>query len=366
MNTKAEQKLYFVNAVVDFSLIGALSIVTFLLLRVFYSGARTNAVMTLAVQLSWICNWPHFAATSYRLYHSRENIQQYPLTALVVPGVVLAGVLGAFASPTVIAPYVVKLVSIWSPYHFSGQSLGISLLYARRAGVVVGKAERFALTSFIYGTFVAQTVRFETGRQHFSDSGIHYPSLGLPGWASTTAEIGMYAAGAALLMVIGRWCLLQKRIVPPIVLLPALTQYVWFVPGASWRSFNEFVPFFHSLQYLLIAWCMQLKEKMETDHMCPSPRYVLAESARWGLGNVLGGASLFYVIPHFVAVCFRVPLSFSTGVIIAGVQIHHFFVDGVIWKLKRKTVSSPLMVNITDLLGAPLALEVPAVREQRT
>jgi hypothetical protein len=43
----------------------------------------------------------------------------------------------------------------------------------------------------------------------------------------------------------------------------------------------------------------------------------------------------------------------ALGVTAAGVQIHHFFVDGVIWKLKRKTVASPLMVNISELLSAP-------------
>jgi hypothetical protein len=43
-------------------------------------------------------------------------------------------------------------------------------------------------------------------------------------------------------------------------------------------------------------------------------------------------------------------------VILCGVQIHHFFVDGVIWKLKKKSVASPLMVNIEDLVGrAPQA-----------
>jgi hypothetical protein len=45
------------------------------------------------------------------------------------------------------------------------------------------------------------------------------------------------------------------------------------------------------------------------------------------------------------------PLTFATGVLICGVQIHHFFVDGVIWKLKNKNVAAPLMVNIADLVA---------------
>ncbi|MBI3551011.1 MAG: hypothetical protein HY077_00715 [Elusimicrobia bacterium] len=359
----APQKVYFINAWVDYGVIGVFSILAFLALRFFYTGERTSAAITFAAQLAWICNWPHFSATSYRLYHSRDNIRQYPFTAMLVPWVVLAGVFGSFLSPAVIAPYFIKLVSIWSPYHFSGQTLGISLIYARRSGFMVGKHERFFLSSFIYGTFIAQTVRFEKGAQSFNDSGIDYPSIGLPAWTSTAAESWVYLTGIILLILIARWCLTNKRLIAPIVLLPAFTQFVWFMPGSDWLSFTEFVPFFHSLQYLLIAWSMQLKEKMDLESIQPSPGYVAAESARWGFGNFVGGALLFFGIPHFVA-HFGVPVAFSTIVIVSGVQIHHFFIDGVIWKLKRKTVSSPLMVNIDELLRSPASLGSPGLSRQ--
>lgn len=347
------RRLYFVSGPVDYLLIGVLSIVTFVLLRIFYTGDRTNAVITLALQFAWIVNWPHFAATSYRLYHSKANVDQYPMTALAIPWVILAGVLGCFAFPKVLAPYFVKLVAIWSPYHFSGQTLGICLLYSRRAGLKFEKAERFALSAFIYGTFIAQTIRTETGRQMFDDSGIAYPSIGLPDWANTAANAWMILMGAVLVLLVARWCWRRKKAMPPIVLLPAATQFVWFVPGSNWQSFAEFVPFFHSLQYLVIAWSMQLREKLDlSPRLKPSPRYVLTESGRWWAINFVVGACLFFFIPRLIARVFGLSEAFSTGIIVGGVQLHHFFIDGVIWKLKRKTVSSPLMGTLSDLTGA--------------
>jgi len=77
----------------------------------------------------------------------------------------------------------------------------------------------------------------------------------------------MYLSGVLLLLLVARWCVQNKRMLPPIVLLPALTQFVWFVLGAEYAAFNRFVPFFHSLQYLLIAWSMQLKEKLDREHI---------------------------------------------------------------------------------------------------
>ncbi|MBI4423841.1 MAG: hypothetical protein HY554_08945 [Elusimicrobia bacterium] len=346
------QPLYFVNAFVDFALIGGLSIATFTLLRLFYTGERTSDIITLSVQLAWICNWPHASATIYRLYGSRENVAQYPMTALVIPWVVVAGLAACFFSPTVVAPCFVKLNAFWSPYHFAGQSLGISLIYARRAGFEFGAAERFALSTFLYSIFVAQAVRFETGWQILDQQGLSYPSLGLPAWLDHAAQAWLLVAGLGLLGVLARRCVRDRRLMPPIILLPVLTHLVWFLPGASWRSFGEFVPFFHGMQYLLVAWSMQLKEKLDREGVAPSAGYVLSESARWGLLNFLGGVALFYGVPRLLA-GFGTPLAFSIAVVSSAVQLHHFFVDGVIWKLRRSAVSSPLMAGLDDLLHAP-------------
>jgi len=117
---------------------------------------------------------------------------------------------------------------------------------------------------------------------------------------------------------------------------------------------------FHSLQYLLIAWSMQLKEKMDENGIAPSSAFVIGESGRWFVINVAGGAILFYVLPQLAA-WGGMPIQFATPVILSAVQIHHFFVDGVIWKLKNPKVSSPLLVNIGDLLTpSPQPARAPA------
>ncbi|MGH9676955.1 MAG: hypothetical protein ACRD36_07620, partial [Candidatus Acidiferrum sp.] len=194
-----------------------------------------------------------------------------------------------------------------------------------------------------------QTARFESNPAGATYYGINYPGFGLPAWTETVAATGMYIAGAVFLILAARWCLRERRMLPPIVLLPALTQYVWFVPGNGWASFQELVPFFHSLQYLLIAWSVQLKEKLDKDALQPDVSYVLWESARWGVLNFIGGAVLFFMLPRIMSET-GVPLLFASGIVLAGVQIHHFFVDGVIWKLRRTTATSPLMVNLADMI----------------
>jgi hypothetical protein len=151
-----------------------------------------------------------------------------------------------------------------------------------------------------------------------------------------------------------RACRAEGRALPLIVLLPALSQWVWFVGGDGGSAFREFVPAFHSLQYLLIAWSIQMKETLDRGGRSPSKRFVGGETLRWGLWNVAGGAALFWVLPRLFASSAG-DLTFATGVVHAGVQIHHFFVDGVIWKLKDPTVASPLMMTWDEIAGPRLA-----------
>ena len=112
-------------------------------------------------------------------------------------------------------------------------------------------------------------------------------------------------------------------------------------------AYSALIPFFHSLQYLLIAWAMQLRERREVGALAPDGRGVLSETGRWWILNVVGGALLFWALPEATR-ALGVPRAAAGPVLFAAVQIHHFFVDGVIWKLRNPKVSAPLLVDLRD------------------
>jgi hypothetical protein len=358
--------LYFVNAPVDLACVGGASLVAFVLLSaVFQSGAiRADWLWTTAAVLAWVCNYPHFAATNHRLYHRRENIAQFPFTALAVPPLVVAGMVASFASPDVIAPFFVKFFLLWSGYHYSGQTVGITLIYARRAGFVANGSARLALSGFVFGTYLTAITRAESAMGMQSFYGIQFPTLGLPQFVAVLAEQAMWLCGSIFLLLAVVWCVKQRRLLPPIVLLPAAAQLVWFVVGARDPNFVVFVPFFHSLQYLLIAWATHVKERVELSELsgeAPSRSLVLGESMKWGAAIFVAGAFLFWMLPHTLASSTGTGFQFAAPVVLAGVQIHHFFVDGVIWKLKNARVSSPVTASVGHYLRGAGARTVAAV-----
>lgn len=336
---------YFVSLPFDVAFVGGISLVVFLAVKLSGFTAYSERAMTLSIWLMWVVNWPHFSATIFRLFRSRENAREFPVTAFLVPVVVGAGAMGALASPSVIAPFFVKLFLVWSPYHFSGQTVGVSLIYARRAGLRLEPWQRLALSAFIFGTYATSTLSSEVSVAGSSYYGIEYPGLGVPPWLAQAAQAVMYGAALVFAAFAVRWTARNRRVFPPMVLLPAVTQYVWFIAGASMHPFYIFVPLFHSLQYLPIAWAMQMGERVAEIPRAPTRAFFARETVKWLAVNLAGGAVLFWGLPHLAA-ALGVPLSFATGVLIAGVQIHHFFVDGVIWKLRNRKVASPLTANV--------------------
>jgi hypothetical protein len=79
-------------------------------------------------------------------------------------------------------------------------------------------------------------------------------------------------------------------------------------------------------------------------------RRIGAEARRWGWRNILGGILLFIGLPVAFS-WLPLPLMTIAGILAAAVNIHHFFVDGVISKLRDTATASALMMNIAELAG---------------
>ena len=350
MLTASKEKLYFVNAPTDIFFIGGASFLLYFGLMAFYTDVRTTEIITVAMLLSWLINWPHFSMSTYRLYQNKANIQRYPFTAYAIPIIVFGGLVLSFQYPLIVAPLFVKLFMIWSPYHFAGQTIGITFVYAMRAGIKLSTLEKKVFSYFIFLTFFVATIRAEVSREGYSFYTVKYPSFAVPQWIADIAEYCLWISLLALIVLTVIWSYKNKRILPLIVILPAATQYLWFIQSVYKPSFQEFVPMLHSLQYIIIAWGIQLKEKLDSNKITPSRKFVVNETARWFAINFVGGAILFYMLPK-VGALLNFPTLFSIAVVFAAIQIHHFFVDGVIWKLRNSTVAHPLTMTLSDLTG---------------
>ena len=344
MSERKHSHLYFVGPWVDGLVMGGLSILIFL----YYHFGKTgydriqvsSTALALAAFLNWLVNYPHFAATNLRFYQSRLHRETFRLTAYLVPALLLLATVACFVWRKEFSPAWVKVFIMWSAYHYSGQNLGLTLIYARRAGVEVSRGARLVLVGFLYGCFVAQFAEMEALGGAVWVLGIDFPLLGLPRWMPVAMRAFSGLLGCALIVVACVWMRKEKRVLPWIVALPVVAHFVWTLIGAYTFSFQALVPFFHVLQYLLIAWAMEMHEGGEKGQ---SMNFL---SLRWGAINLALGAFLFYGLPRLVALG-GFDLAFCISVFFFIFQVHHFFVDGVIWKIRGEGKRSPLFTHFS-------------------
>lgn len=340
---------HFVGPWTDSLFIGLFSVGSFFVFWGLEGKLDYATWMPIVTFLLWVINWPHFSASSYRLYGSRESIRQYPVTSYFAPVIVAAAVAACLVFPVEIGPHFVKFFRNWSAYHFSAQTLGITLLFARRAGMSFAKTERLALAGFIFGCFLTGATRAEVATRTLRFAKVEYPSFEFHPAVPWVFMTMLLVCAVYLLVRVVKPMLEKPGAKPWIVLVPAVTHFFWYVPGYDVPVFRELVPAFHSLQYFFIAWFMNLREAIPATEQTVSKERVIATSLKWWGWNIAGGVGLFVLLPKVTGLVGG-PAFLVESFVLAGVQVHHFFVDGVIWKLRNAKVASPLMSDLDQIL----------------
>jgi tetratricopeptide (TPR) repeat protein len=282
-------------------------------------------------------------ATVYRAYHNYGEFEKYRVFTVHITLLLLcAGFVAHLWYP--LLPWIFTLYICWSPWHYSGQNFGLLMMFARRAGLTPSERERQALRLAFIASYLMLLFSFQTGPS--SDALIL--SLGLP--AGFTLPVrGMLAV---FFLVATGWALSSlarrsswKPLLPSLTL--ATTQFLWFLLPAlielmsgrevpQTRYSSGILAALHSAQYLWITSYFQAKEARAAGQSSWSfPRYLLT--------LVAGGIALFIPGPWLSSRLFQADFATSFLTFTALVNLHHFLLDGALWKLRDSRIASLLL-----------------------
>ncbi len=326
-----------------------------LLLLSYSSVASSTRAWSVAFYaLALFFNYPHYMATIYRAYHRAEDFHKYRIFTVHITIVILLTTLLTHFRLGML-PWIFTLYLTWSPWHYSGQNYGLFMMFARRAGANPGKAERRAL----YGAFITSYLVLFLGFHTGSSSDPLFISLGIPAGVGHWGQIGL---GAAFLGLSAYGLSQLLRAVGWRKLLPCLTlfssQFLWFllpaamalikglqIPQSRYSTFVLAV--MHSAQYLWITSYYARREAKE------SPARNWRTPAYFAI-LVAGGIALFVPGPWLASRVFHRDFTASFLIFTALVNLHHFILDGAIWKLRDGRVASLLLNSRGRLANAAL------------
>ncbi len=332
------------------------------LLVLWVAGPQLQALVPIGLLPfgSLLLGVPHYGATLLRVYERSEDRRKYRFftvhLTIVIWGLFTVGLF----EPTVgSAIYTVYLT--WSPWHYAGQNYGLASMFLRRRGVEVTLWTKRALhASFVLSfalAFMAMHIGNSTGAGYAptpeSNFGaIRFYSLGLPAetlsWVALFVLIAYVAClGVAAVGLLRRASLAD--IMPSALLV--LSQALWFtVPiiarsaeiGTGTVAFGLadaqyafwWIIFAHSAQYLWVTRYFARSEGAGDRYFA---RAMFAGAALYGLPILLFASTDLSPVP------------FDAGLFLlvnTAVNLHHFVLDGAIWKLRDGAVGRILLRSV--------------------
>lgn len=334
------------------------------------AGPETRALLPagLLVLGSLLAGTPHYGATLLRVYERRDDRRAYAIFA-VWATLLIAAAFVVGARNAAVASILFTIYVTWNAWHYTGQNYGISLMFLGRRGVTVAPTEK----RLVYATFVLSYLLVFVSIHGSSGAGyapqaeegmaVRFMSLGIPAGIRDVA-LGVLAV-AYVAALIGAAVQLRRRAATWRDLGPAallvLVQAVWFVLPTLARAsgtfqgieplsqnFEEYafywVAYAHAIQYLWITTYYATARDAQLGRLGFFWKSVLAGSAIWGIPALLFAPRALGTLPYGGGLILLVA---------SVVNIHHFVLDGAIWKLRDGRIARILLRSERTKAAAP-------------
>ena len=303
-------------------------------------------------QLAHVLNDPHFAVT-YLLFYRDVRVRsldaripwaqrlRYGFAAVVVPLVlVLAAVFALTQRSPQTLGWMAQLMFLLVSWHYAKQGFGVLMVLAQRRGARFSPAERNILLGHAYLAAAYAWAEPATQAGLFEEKGVVYWAPGRPPLVELITGVLFAASTLALLAaLIVRW---RRESTPWLPLLAYLiTIWLWTVFTALDPLVRYAIPAFHALQYGYFVW---LLSRNEAHHNEGPPAFgpplrtrltmllALALGLGWLLFRGAPGALDAWLVPSMATTREDLGLTPFFAAFNIIVNIHHYFMDHVIWR----------------------------------
>jgi hypothetical protein len=348
------------SPLLDFLCAGGFSIIVLVPLLVL-AGAELEFVSLAA--LAWaqiLINMSHFMASYRIVYRDKAMILRHKWATIGVPVILLLYILVAVdqarEGPPVLVGILIAVSSGYLAWHYTGQVWGMVASFSYLAGIKIEPVERTLIRAslrILLAWHVVWAIRI-----WFMNTRLDEPLWVAPLYMLVTmAVLAAFGLGAAGFLKIrartGHW--------PPARALVAwLAIFVWYAAMARWGLAGLFlVQLAHALQYLAFPARVELNRAAHR----PAGRVAL-HMALYGLGILL----VSFVVTQFVPGPAMSSVAELVGdgqrsvvpvLILTFINIHHYFTDGVIWRLSNPEVRKELFSHLQPAAPA-VTLPAPA------
>lgn len=321
-----------------------------------FTGADAQQ-MLLAIPLylltDTLINGPHFMASYRLLYSNRKNYRNHPLVTILFP-ILAAAFLGyviywCFKDPATTARSQLKIITVldWAgpvllAWHYVGQSWGMTACFSALAGFRMTAAERRLIRSGFYALFVYHVAwaynaaGFVQGIFAEEQAGTYLMQA-----VMSACRVGVFVTFALGLWGFRKMSVREGKSIPLRVWLPWVATFSWYVMIDVQPEVFPLLQAFHALQYLSFPIRVEINEYT-------NPRFKWPHLIIYYLILVVVGFIAFSWSSLFQVTASKLQIATATMMVI---NVHHYFIDAVIWKIRDPEVRHALFGHLDPATG---------------
>jgi len=303
--------------------------------------------------LTVLLNNPHFMSSYRLLYRSREQVLRYRWSSLYMPLLLLAAagfcLLGQMQIMTaggrlsqlsdITLQVLGAVAALYLAWHYNGQAWGMTASFLYMAGIRVTQYERrcirsayWSLTAFHVVWSLSLFLRGHETLEQIKDAVFVLSLLMIP--------VGIHGFRCAARRT-------KKRIPLP-ALLPWIAIYFWYLLVYVHDYALILLQLAHSLQYLCFTSRVELNLASRKTSRFKVRLLGIPLSVCLLYLALLGSGWLVFELARFVPMTTpqEKVLQIGLGLLAVIVNIHHYFVDGAIWKISNPKVRQDLFAHL--------------------
>jgi len=336
------------SPIIDLLCVGGLSVVVLVPLLLFGGDELGFVGIGAVVWAQLLVNMSHFMASYRIVYRDREMIRRHKWAAIWIPLILIGfAVLALVEASESEQPILLLLFFVVSSgylaWHYTGQVWGMMASFAFLVGTGFDAVERKLIRGSLRILLIWHVTWFLNFWLSRTTSPLGEPVAILYQWVT---------AASVLAFLLGTWGLLRMtrrtgKLPPLRAVVPWLAIFVWYAAILRWGLTGLFlVQLAHAIQYLGFPARVELNR-------------ITAAAAGRAAGRMAIYASGLLIASFLVTLMVPGPpmsiLASSLGVepgrvapilIFYFINIHHYFTDGVIWKISNPEVRRELFAHV--------------------
>lgn len=338
---------YLLGPTMDMLLIGGASLLFFAVAYLFVDrNASIDQISWTAFYLAFIVNNPHFMASYLLLYWDKRSEllsnKRFLWAGVIAPGLILGYLAYGIAngSPQLLS-YAVNLMYLTVGWHYVKQIYGTMMVTNARQGYFLSNQESWMLRCTLYPVWFMSFLSSNIVQGQYMHYGIGYKTWSLPGWTLMANYWLVGASLCALALVFGRKWIREGKLPAASSMIALASIYVWYLPHLYHAVFWYMIPFFHSLQYMLFVIALKKNETKDQAGAFNDPvqgRTFYAKKLGFFFASI---GILAYLTFSFIPETMDKYVAYDRTIFgpqlfafcfITFINIHHYFIDNVIWR----------------------------------